>query len=98
MEIFCKDLRDQAMKIIIYEKKEEIILTNEEKESFENQKVCYICEKEFSTDKSYRKVRDHGHYTGIYRGAAHSSCNVRYKYCPIVFHSGSTYDYHSIIK
>ena len=66
--------------VIIYEKKKEIILTNEEKESFENQKVCYICEKEFSTDKSYRKVRDHGHYTGIYRGAAHSSCNVRCKY------------------
>ena len=33
MEIFFKDLRDQAMKIINHEKKKEIILTNEEKES-----------------------------------------------------------------
>ena len=28
MKIFCKDLRDQAMKIINYEKKKEIMLTN----------------------------------------------------------------------
>ena len=33
MKKFCKDLRDQAMKIINYEKKEMIPLTNEEKES-----------------------------------------------------------------
>ena len=51
MEKFCKGLKDQAMKIINYEKKEMIPLTNEEKESYEKQKVCYICEKEFSTDK-----------------------------------------------
>ena len=43
MEKFCMDLKDQAMKIINYEKEKEIILTNEEKESYENQKVCYIC-------------------------------------------------------
>ena len=52
MERFCKDLKDQAMKIINYEKKEIIPLTDEEKESYEKQKVCYICEKEFSTDKN----------------------------------------------
>ena len=47
MEIFCKDLRNQAMKIINYEKMKEIIRTNEEKESYENQKNCHICGKEF---------------------------------------------------
>ena len=52
-----------------------IPLTNEEKESYENQKICYMCEKEFSTDKKYCKVRDHCYYTGKYRGAAHSICN-----------------------
>ena len=51
MERFYKDLWDQAMKIIDYEKKEIIPLTDEEKESYEKQKVCYICEKEFNTDK-----------------------------------------------
>ena len=108
MEIFCKDLRNQAIKIINYEKKKETILTNEEKESYENQKNCHICEKEFCTDKNNekefklkQKVRDHDHYTGKYRGAAHSNCNLRYKIpreIPVIFHNGSTYDYHFIIK
>ena len=89
------------MKIINYEKKKIISLTDKEKETHENKKVCYICKKEFSTDKKYCKVRDHCHYTGQYRGAAHSICNLRYqipKEIPVVFHNGSTYDYHFIIK
>ena len=48
-----------------------------------------------------QKVRDHCHYTGKYRGAAHSNCNLNYKIpkeIPVVFHNGSTYDYHFIIK
>ena len=40
MERFCKDLREHAMKIIIYEKKELIPLTDEENECYEKQKVC----------------------------------------------------------
>ena len=80
MEIICKNSRNLARKIINYEKKEMIPLTNEEKESYEKQKVCYIFEKEFSIDKKYRKVRDHCHNTGKFRGAAHNNCNLRYKY------------------
>ena len=53
MKKFYKDLKDLAMKIIKYEKKEIIPLTNEEKRSYEKQKVYYICEKEFSADKKY---------------------------------------------
>ena len=40
-------------------------------------------------------------YTGKFREAAHNICNLRYKVLksiPIVFHNGSTYDYHFIIK
>ena len=108
MEMFCKDLKNQAMKIINYEKKEIIPLTDEEIESYEKETVCYICEKEFSTDKSdkntfklYHKVRDHCHCTGKFKGAAHNICNLRYKIpkkISVVFHNGSTYDYHFIIK
>ena len=29
-----------------------ILLTNEEIESYEKQKVCYICKKKFTTDKN----------------------------------------------
>ena len=93
------DLRDQTMKIINYEKKNMILLTNEEKETYKNQKICYICEQEFCTDKNnkkefkrIRKVKDHCHYSGKYRGAAHSICNLRYKIpkeIPVVFYNGS---------
>ena len=68
-------------------------------------KYVIYAKKRFSTDdddnKKYHKVRDHWHYTGKYRGAAHSVCNLRYKALNkilIVFHNGSTYDYHFIIK
>ena len=43
MEMFCNDLRNQAVKIITYEKAEMIPLTDEEIESYEKQKLCYIC-------------------------------------------------------
>ena len=52
-------------------------------------------------NKKYLKVRDHCHYTGEYRGAAHGICNWKYivpKKIPTVFHSGSNYDYHFMIK
>ena len=48
-------------------------------------------------DKKYCKVRDHCHYTGEYRGAAHSIFNLKWsvsKKIPSAFHNGSNYDYH----
>ena len=108
MERLCKDFRDQAMKIINYEKIEMIPLTYEKIEFYEKQKVCQICKKEFSTGKNdnnlfklYHKVRDHCHYMGKFRGAAHHICNLRCqtpREISVVFQNGSTYDYHFISK
>ena len=104
MKNFCLELREHATKIINYEKKEMIPLTKEEEKKHNKQEVCHICKKRFSTDdnnKKYHKVRDHCHYTGKYRGVAHDICNLRYKIpkeIPVVFHNGSKYDYHFIIK
>ena len=80
-----------------------ISLTKEEKKIHHEQKVCYICKKGFSTDdnEKYYKVKEHCHYTGKYRVATHEICNLRYKTpkeISVVFHNGSTYDYHFIIK
>ena len=85
-----------------------IPLTNKEIKLYEKQKVCYICEKKFCDDKNkrseyefYHKVRDHCHYTGKFRGPAHNISSLRYKVpkeISIVFHNGSKYDYHFVIK
>ena len=58
----------------------------------QNFKIKYL------KDKKYRKVRDHCHYTGEYRGAVHKP--KKPKKIPIAFHNGSNYgsDYHFIIK
>ena len=108
MEMFSKNLKNHAAKIFNYKKKEMIPLTDDEKKSYAKQKVCYIRKKEFCTNKNDEKefklkdkVRDHCHYTGKFRGVAHSICNLRYKIpreISVVFHNGSTYEYHFIIK
>ena len=64
--------------------------------------------KKLSNDKNdeksfkiYHKVRDHCHYTGQFRGAAHSICNLKYKTAkeiPVAFQNGSKYDYHFIME
>ena len=81
-----------------------IPLTKKEEKRQNKQKFCHICKKGFSIDdynKKINKVKDHCHYTGKYSGTAHDICNLRYKKpkeFSVVFHNGSTYDYHLIIK
>ena len=81
------------------------LLTKEQHESNENVKTCYIFKAKFKNnylkDKKYYKVKDHCHYTGEDRGAAHSICNLKYsatKKIPIIFHNGSNYNYTLWIK
>ena len=52
--------------------KKDIIMTNEDEESYRNNNICRFCEKNIEPDK----VRDHCHLTGKYRGPAHSKCNI----------------------
>ena len=97
MKRFCKDLKDHATKIIDFKKKTMIPLTKEEEDNYNKENTCYICKNDFNNDK----VRDHCHFTGKYRGAAHNTLNLRYKIpknIPVIFHNGSTYDYRFIIK
>ena len=104
MKNVCLDLREHATKIINYEKKEVIPLTKEKRKCIVNRKDAIYAKKKFSTDnnnKKYHKVKNHCHYTGKYRGAAHDICNLRYKIpkeIPAVFHNGCTYDYHFTVK
>ena len=97
--------------MINHEEKEIIPLTDKKINLYERRKVCHICKEKFCYDKNkkieydlYHKLSTplhHCHYTGKFRGAARNISNLRYKVpkkFPIVFHNGSTYDYHFITK
>ena len=57
--------------------------------------------KKFANDKNQRKYREYCYYTGKYRGAAHSICNLELNVpneITIVFYNGSRYHYNFFIK
>ena len=65
------------------------------------QNFTFAKKESLSKSTNYRKVRDHCHFTGKYRGAVHSICNLIFNVLneiPVVFHNGSNYDYHFIIR
>ena len=60
---------------------------------------CKECKKKF--EKATKKVRDHCHVTGKYRGAAHVECNLNFQITdkiPVIFHNLRGYDSHFIIQ
>ena len=76
-----------------------MIFTFKDKDDFEKAEICWICQKEFGERE--KKVRDHCHFTGKYRGAAHVKCNLQFKkpkFTPVIFHNLSGYDAHLFVK
>ena len=99
--VFLKYL-EKDIKMIANIKKKEIIFGEREKEQYNEETRCWICKGEFDDkDKNKEKVKDHCHYTGRYRGAAHNECNLKYRnpnFTPVIFHNLSGYDSHLFIK
>ena len=64
----------------------------------ESATTCFACKKKLDGDK----VRDHCHFTGKYRGALHSGCNLklgqRSLIIPVLAHNISGYDSHMFVK
>ena len=90
---------------MILKRKKLKLLTKKHHESYENAKICCICEGKFKNkylnEKRFFRVWDHWHHAGQYRGAAHGICNSKYSVPEkslIVFHYGSYYDYHFSIS
>ena len=101
VEVFLKSLEKEVEKINeIFKHPEPLIMTEQNKKDFENATNCWICEKEIEEDK----VRDHCHFTGEYRGAAHKACNLKLKIkpystkIPVIFHNLKGYDSHLIMQ
>ena len=98
---FWKEICNLAYKFINIYKQPMIGLTEQEIHEYENAEYCHICKKVFGEEKKHRKVRDHDHYTGKFRGAAHSTCNLRYSVqrdIPVFFHNSTNYDFNLIIN
>ena len=71
-----------------------------------NKKYVIYAKKKFCMDKNDKNYinknffKDHCHYTGKFREAAHSKCNLHYKVLkeiPIIIHN-AYYDTHFILK
>ena len=102
-KIFVTELAKVTNKIYndFYQRPIPLKLTHAEKISFNETKTCHICKKELLTDNGFDKVRDHCHFTGKYRGAAHNSCNLQCRKLmifPVIFHNLQGYDAHLFIK
>ena len=78
-----------------------MVFTEEDREKHENATECHICHHSFGGAPAFSKVRDHNHYTGLYRGAAHQKCNLlmrkSYK-VPVFFHNFRGYDSHLVVQ
>jgi len=76
---------------------EEMKMTPEQIKEWHESTICHICKKEIKK----KKVRDHDHITGEYRGPACNGCNINYKkrlMIPVVFHNLKNYDAHFILQ
>ena len=94
-----KDMEDDLKKALSHN--EPMRITAAQEAAFKAATVCHICEKELGKER----VRDHCHYSGEYRGAAHESCNLEYTLVkghsrakvPVYFHNGKGYDFHLLL-
>ena len=77
-----------------------MIINPDQQLAFDQCVKCPKCKKEFS--KTNKKVRDHCHITGEYRGPLCHCCNSRLRLkrlnLPVIFHNLKNYDAHLIIK
>ena len=73
-KVFVEKLEEVTEKIHeIFKESKPMIFDEAAKRHHESQNECYACGEKFNCKSmEYRKVRDHCHYTGKYRGALHS--------------------------
>ena len=81
---------------------QEMTFTGDDEVCFESAQVCHICQQILVDDDD--RVRDHCHFTGMYRGAAHNACNINYHIkhkdwkLPVIIHNLKGYDGHLIVR
>jgi len=91
-KIFFETLEKEIERVWSSEVKE-LIFSEDDRAKFEKARECWVCKNPFEDGDD--KVRDHCHFSGQFRGAAHNKCNLLYrkpKHVPVIFHNLSGYD------
>ena len=100
VEKFCNYIKQEAYRLYhMFPELPMIPLSIKQWKKYKKSTRYHICYKPFTPTN--RKARDHCHYTGLYRGPAHSLCNLMYRipsYVPVVFHNFYGYDAHLFIR
>ena len=102
-KVFVEKLEEVTKNIYeIFKEPRPMIFDEAAKKLHDSQDRCYACGEKFNNKKEdYKKVRDHCHYTGKYRGALHSKCNLRLKRTrtiPVFAYNLTGYDSHLFVK
>ena len=78
-----------------------MVLSRSQQAQFDSATNCPRCGAEFGDNKA-KKVRDHCHLSGEFRGTLCSGCNLRLRQrrrvLPVIFHNLKGYDMHLLIK
>ena len=96
IETFCNYIKEEVHRLYhMFPEKPMDPLTKKQWKKYKKATKCHICYKPFT--QANLKVRDHCRYTGLYRGPAHSLCNLRYN-IPVMSNNLSGYDAHPFIR
>ena len=100
IENICKKLKSVQWKYVTMKKKKWYHNSYKEQEARHIYEGTFCKDKDDENYKNKRKVKDQCLYTGKFRGAAHSKCNLNYKVpkdISIIIHN-SSYDTDFIIN
>ena len=84
---------------IKYKFNKPLVMSPEDEDKFQKATSCHICGKKYK--KTDKRVRDHCHITGEFRGSAHNQCNRDFTITdkiPVIFHNLKGYDSHFIMQ
>lgn len=79
-----------------------VIMTDAQMKEYGETADCYMCHRKFdkNSDPKFKKVIEHDHLTGQYRGAACQDCNTQRRLkrndVPVFFHNLRGYDMHAL--
>ena len=84
---------------IKYKFNKPLVMSPEDEDKFQKATSCHICGKKYK--KTDKRVRDHCHINGEFRGSAHNQCNRDFTITdkiPVIFHNLKGYDSHFIMQ